>query len=76
MWEEWVIDVSLDGIPPCFVPYERDTNTLVLGMTIMADHCPGLLVGVAHDGGQVEVEKWCAENPDWQTRFSRDMKEQ
>lgn len=68
MSKEWLLDVSFSI--PCFVPYERETDTIITGMNVITDKCPGELVGVIHMDGQEAVEKWCAENPDWHVRFS------
>jgi hypothetical protein len=66
----WVLDVSFSPqLPPVFVPYL--SGTIVLGMTVAADVCPGELVGVFHHKGQDAVEKWCQENPNWYERYSR-----
>lgn len=70
MWREWLLDVSFEY--PCFVPYERDTDQVVVGMNMLSARCPGELVGVMHSDGQDAVEKWCAENPDWLTRFRKE----
>jgi hypothetical protein len=68
-WTEWLLDVSFE--PPCFVPYERDTGRIVLGMNLITDRCPGKLIGLMHSGGQEAVEQWEANNPDWQTEFGK-----
>ena len=62
IFKEWVIDVSFD--PPCFVPYERETDRLVIGMNLVSNAPPGKLIGVIHQDGQEAVEKWCEDNPD------------
>ena len=67
-WKEWLLDVSCD--PPAFVPYERETDTIVLGMTVISSMCPGKLVGIIHCRGQEEVEKWCQEHPDWISQYN------
>ena len=66
-WKEWVLDVTFD--PPVFVPYERETGAVVIGMNVLSDKCPGKLVGVIHADGQEAVEKWISENPDWHERY-------
>ena len=66
IWQEWVLDATMgirDG-NACFVPIDSDGG-VVFGMN-MIGHCPGKLVGVIHCDGQEAVEKWIAENPDWQ----------
>lgn len=70
MWQKWVLDVSFEY--PCFVPYERDTEQVVVGMNMLSARCPGELVGVIHVDGQDAAEKWCIENPDWLTRFGKE----
>jgi len=70
MFENWVLDVTyMPDMPPVFVPYED--GTLVLGMNVMSEFCPGNLVGIIHEGGQEAAEKWYAENPDWYKKYSR-----
>jgi hypothetical protein len=65
MWKNWVLDVtSTFGGEYCFVPIEDD-GTLVVGLNVISDECPGKLVGAVHAGGQEEVENWCAEHPEW-----------
>ena len=71
-YPEWVIDVTKDPNPPCFCPFERDLGAVVWGMNVISGKCPGKLVGVVHLGGQEEVEKWIAANPDWRERFSNE----
>jgi len=73
MFKEWVIDIGSshfdDGVV-CFVPYERETGDIVVGMNVLSDKSPGKLVGVIHNDGQEAVEKWCDENPNWHTKFA------
>jgi hypothetical protein len=73
MFKEWLIDIGLshfdDGCV-CFVPYERETGTIVFGMNMISDKSPGKLVGVLHPEGQDAVEKWCEDNPDWATKYA------
>jgi hypothetical protein len=72
MWNEWVLDLTFGLEPmPCFCPYERETGSIVFGMNMLTDRCPGSLVGVVHSDGQAVVEKWCEENPDWHVRYSK-----
>ena len=75
MFNNWVLDVTyVPNMPPVFVPYEDD-GTLVLGMNVMSEKCPGELVGIIHEGGQEAVEKWCSENPNWYEQYSRPTKD-
>lgn len=67
MWEEWVLDVSFDM--PVFVPYERDTDTIVIGMNVARATSPGKLVGVIHEGGQEAVDEWIANHPEWKEEY-------
>lgn len=73
MWKEWVIDASMSAPEgcACFVPYEREEDTFVLGMNLISDRCPGELLGVIHANGQEAVEEWCKANPDWHDRHKR-----
>jgi hypothetical protein len=65
MWKNWVLDVTRDSDGErCFVPID-DGGRIVVGFNVITDECPGKLVGVFHEGGQEEVERWCAEHPDW-----------
>ena len=67
---EWLIDITFGDNPPCFVPYEKETGMVVLGMNVIADKCPGKLVGVFHSGGDDLVDAWLAKNPNWKEKFS------
>lgn len=70
MSNNWVLDVTyMPEMPPVFVPY--DNGTLVLGMNVMSERCPGKLVGVVHMDGQEAAERWCTENPSWYTQYCR-----
>lgn len=68
-WKEWLLDITNGDNPPCFVPYERETDSIVFGMNLITDRSPGALVGVIHSDGQDAVEKYCSANPDWHERF-------
>ena len=71
-WKEWLLDATLgvrDGLA-CFVPYESDTNEIVVGMNMLSSRAPGRLVGVIHADGQAAVDAWCAQHPDWHERFA------
>jgi len=70
-WKEWLMDVTHGDSPPCFVPYERDTGDIVLGMSLITDQCPGELVGVIHAGGQQAAEEYCTANPQWHQQFAK-----
>ena len=69
-WKDWLMDVTFGDNPPCFVPYEQEKKTIVFGMNMIQDKCPGNLVGVIHSQGQGAVEAWIKKNPDWHKRFS------
>jgi hypothetical protein len=67
-FKEWFLDVSLSV--PCFVPYERETDTLITGINIISDKCPGKLVGVMHINGTEAVKEWIKNNPDFKERYT------
>jgi hypothetical protein len=69
MSDNWVLDVTLSA--PVFIPYEDD-GTLVVGMNVVCERCPGNLVGVVHLDGQEKVEKWIAENPNWHEQYKKE----
>lgn len=71
-WKNWLLDVSFwrDDMPPCFVPYEGNGD-IITGMNLLTDQCPGNLVGVYHEAGKQAAEAWCAEHPDWRTKYVR-----
>jgi len=68
--DEWIIDVS-EWPKYCFCPYEPDTGSIVLGINMIQDKCPGGLAGVYHYDGNDFAQTWCNENPDWRERFSK-----
>ena len=72
IWEEWVLDCSSVNHEhiPCFCPIE-DREVVVWGMNVLQGRCPGNLVGVVHQGGQKECEKWVEKNPDWHAKYCR-----
>lgn len=68
IWSEYLLDISL--FPSyCFVPYEKDTDSIVFGMNFIQEKSPGKLVGVIHSNGQEMVEEWCEQNPNWKTEY-------
>lgn len=69
---EWVIDVT-DWPDFCFCPYEPDTGSIVLGMMMIQQYCPGKLVGVYHALGDDFAATWARENPDWRTLFNEPL---
>jgi hypothetical protein len=60
----WVLDITFGTNPSVFVPYEDD-GSVVFGLMLIADKCPGKLVGIVHMDGQEAVDDWCSKNPDW-----------
>lgn len=71
-WEHWVLDATME--PPCFVPVELDERgeieSIVFGMNLLSDKCPGHLYAVIHEDGQDAVDAWLAnpENVAWLSR--------
>ncbi len=63
LYPEWLLDVTFD--PPAFVPYERETGNIIVGLNVMSNECPGRLVGIWHSDGHSSAEQWCVEHPDW-----------
>ena len=71
MTKTWLLDVTNRvGELPCFCPYEELTGMIMTGLNVIADKCPGELIGVFHEGGQEAVEKWCRDNQDWHERYA------
>ena len=67
----WLLDVTnCVGELPCFCPYEELTGMIMTGLNVIADKCPGELIGVFHEGGQEAAEKWCCDNSDWHERYA------
>ena len=64
IWPNWAMDVSHEKEPYCFCPIEKNGD-IVLGMSFIADKCPGNLVAIFHERGQKAVEKWEKANPNW-----------
>ena len=59
MTETWLLDVTnCVGELPCFCPYEELTGMIMTGLNVIADKCPGELIGVFHERGQEAAEKW------------------
>ena len=71
MYKEWVLDVTNGVNPPCFIPYKLKTDTLILGMNLISDKCPGKLVGIVHLDGQKKANNWTENNPDWYEKYSK-----
>jgi hypothetical protein len=72
MFKEWVIDIGASHFHNrvvCFVPIERP-DTIVIGMYILSDRCPGELVGLIHGMGQSAVDEWELNNPDWYEKYA------
>jgi len=70
--KEWVLDASsVTDELAVFMPIEKD-GTIIAGMNIGSDRCPGKLVGVVHPDGQEALEKWVQEHPDWYERFRKE----
>ena len=69
-WPNWVMDVTHEKPPFCFCPIEDD-GSIVLGMNLIADRCPGELVGIFHEGGQDDVENWEKKHPTWHKKYRR-----
>lgn len=66
IWKEWVMDITnLPAVAFCPV----DAEAVVFGMTVIADRCPGHLVGVVSLHGQRHAEAFIAENPGWQWTY-------
>lgn len=66
IWKEWVMDVT-DPLNVAFCPV--DGEAVIFGMTVIADRCPGLLVGVVSQHGQNHAEQFIAENPGWRWTY-------
>jgi len=64
---EWVLDVTLGT--PVFIPYEKNTDTYVTGLNVLAERCPGKLVGIVHFDGQEYLDLWLEKNPNAFEKF-------
>lgn len=71
LYSDWVLDISMGDDIPCFVPYDKETDTCVVGLNLITDRCPGNLVGVMCCAGQDAAEAWCRTHPDWYSRYCR-----
>jgi len=76
-FNEWVIDCSMqphnvEGVV-CFVPYDQEDNLIYYGMNVIANKCPGRLIGVIHPDGQEFVDNWVKENPKWFELFKGEV---
>ncbi len=64
--QEYVLDISFEpDLPPAFCPYERDTDSVMVGLTYIVDKCPGHLIAVYSSNGQKHVDDWVGKNPNW-----------
>ncbi len=61
MWKNWVLDVTNGCESPLFCPIEDD-GTIVIGMNILSNKCPGKLVGIFHTSGVALAQQWMEEN--------------
>lgn len=61
--ETFVLDVTLSE--PAWCPYDEDTGTVTIGLSILSEKCPGDAIGVYHEDGPDAVEAWLVANPDW-----------
>lgn len=66
IWKEWVLDISALPIV-AFCPV--NDSTVVFGMSVIAERCPGLLVGVVSQHGTKHVDAFINENPGWQWSY-------
>ena len=66
---QWVMDVT-NWPRYCFCPYEADTGSVVLGMNIISERCPGNLAGIYHSVGGDFAATWARENPNWRERYA------
>jgi hypothetical protein len=65
-WDEWVLDIT--NLPTvAFCPVEGEV--VVFGMAMIADRCPGLLVGVVSEHGINHVDQFIAANPGWRWTY-------
>lgn len=68
-WKHWACDCSFT--PAVWVPVELDESgditSIVTGMNLLSDRCPGECIAVIHEDGQEAVEAWMAvpENMAW-----------
>jgi hypothetical protein len=75
MFNEWVLDVTLGNKSTnCYCPYEKETGSVVFGLSLLADKCPGKLVGVVHMDGNDAVEKWLSEHPEYPEAYKKESK--
>lgn len=68
----WVLDASVyddDVGLRAFCPLDGETGDPIIGLTLITDMPPGVLVGVVHAGGQEAVMEWCRNHPDLLTEL-------
>lgn len=66
IWKEWVLDIT--NLPVvAFCPV--DGESVVFGMTVLTDRCPGHLVGVVSQHGQQHALAFATKNPAWQWAY-------
>ena len=70
-FDEWALDVTCakHGGGIAFVPICGDE--VIWGMTYIQARSPGSLVGVVSQDGMADVERWVADNPNWQIDYSK-----
>lgn len=68
-FDEWAIDVTMAKASGAiaFVPLVGDE--VYWGMTLIQARCPGTLTAVVSQDGIEDVNRWVAENPNWQLNF-------
>ena len=66
----WVMDITHYPEYVAFCPYE-DNGNIVLGMTYIADKCPGVIVGVMHLDSPEMSDKFIEEHPHLRAEFEK-----
>jgi len=80
MMKEWVIDVGMPGFGDsvCFIPYDRENDSFVVGMNYVSLKCPGELVGVIDTSAFSDDEmldsynSFIKQHPDWKDKFKKE----
>ena len=73
IYSDWVLDASVcsgDGPMYCFCPVDTD-GSIVIGLNMLTDRCPGQLVGVIHADGDEAAAQWAEQRMELLERLAR-----
>lgn len=77
MYENWILDITHandENFIPCFCPVIGDT--IVFGLSMLRNRCPGNLTGVFHPDGEKGALEWLYKNPDWHEKYCSDKEKE